>query len=206
MKIILTESQVEKLIDEQMLSFVNFPGLTQNFLKLDPHTRNSIIGFGVSFVPFVGPALALGITTYDASLYWREGKKKEASLAMFLGMLPLISKLPIFKQIGSQAMSKLATKVLNNSELTELEIKAMDAIKVHPEYVDLAKNYLRKKATSVAKEKAAEFAYDAGKMVYDSAGKLIRKTTTGLASNAIKVVSNAPKVASNATKLVGKKV
>ena len=193
--IVLTESQVERLIDEQMLSFMNFGGMTTTLLKMDPHTRLELLAYAASEIPEVGDALAAGIGTYDAHLYWREGKKKEAAITLFLTYLPMVSKAPIFKQMGTKALAQLAEKIIANRQLTQLEMQAMNTIKSSPKILELAKGYVKDKVA----EKAANVAYDA-------AGRLIKKTTSSSASNtnmvAARAISNAP----NANKIAARAV
>ena len=91
MKIILTESQVKRLVTEQSegsfdrrystasaaeKSNAGNKQMVKALINMDPHTRNTILAIGVAFIPVVGPALSMGVAAYDAKLYWNEGKKK----------------------------------------------------------------------------------------------------------------------------------
>jgi hypothetical protein len=163
--IILTESQVKKLITEQSeLSFdrrystasaaeksnVGNKQMVNAVINMDPHTRNAILAIGVAFIPVVGPALSMGVAAYDAKSYWNEGKKKEASLSLFLGLLPIISKIPVFKQLGAKGMSGLASKIIaGGTELTALENEVIQILKTNPKLLDAAKGYIKNKAISV---------------------------------------------------------
>lgn len=162
MKIILTESQVERLIIEQSeLSFDRRFGtaaaaeksnagnrqMVNAVLNMDPHTRNELLAFGAAFIPVVGPFVSMGIATYDAKTLWDEGHKKEAALTFAFGMLPLVSKIPIFKQIGTKGISTLARKIVSGSaELTALEKDFILALKTHPEFLHTVKEHIRNKA------------------------------------------------------------
>jgi hypothetical protein len=206
--IVLTESQVERLIDEQMLSFVGFGGgnsltnklavkAVQKFYTLDPHTRLEVIEAGASFIPEAGPVLAAGIGSYNAQKYWKEGKKKEAAITLFMAMIPFATDAKIFKTIGEKGMVVLAEKIIGNRQLTQLEMQAINAMEKNPKLTELVKDYVN----DTFIEKAADTAYDA-------AGKVIKKTTQALAPNANRVaaraISNAPKVAYNNPNLIGK--
>ena len=164
MKIILTESQVKRLVTEQSegsfdrrystasaaeKSNAGNKQMVKALINMDPHTRNTILAIGVAFIPVVGPALSMGVAAYDAKLYWNEGKKKEAALALFLGLLPVISKIPVFKQLGAKGLSGLANKIITGStELTALENEFVQVLKTNPNLIESAKGYLKNKAIS----------------------------------------------------------
>ena len=155
MKIILTESQVERLVSEQILLPGIFGGseaqkvattAVAKYLNLDPHTRNSILSIGAYFIPYVGPALSSGIQAYDVSLYLKEGKNKEAGLTLFLMCLPLIGsvvqKIPGVKQLGTKGMSLLSKKIISNGALTPLENSVVSSIKSNTKLIDIAKQQI----------------------------------------------------------------
>jgi len=155
MKIILTESQVERLVSEQILLPGIFGGseaqkvattAVAKYLNLDPHTRNSILSIGAYFIPYVGPALSSGIQAYDVSLYLKEGKNKEAGLTLFLMCLPLIGsvvqKIPGVKQLGTKGMSLLSKKIISNGALTQLENSVVSSIKSNTKLIDIAKQQI----------------------------------------------------------------
>jgi hypothetical protein len=162
--IILTESQVERLINEQSeasfdrrystataaeKSNAGNKQMVKAFINMDPHTRNTILAIGVAFIPVVGPALSMGVAAYDAKLYWNEGKKKEAALTLFLGLLPVISKIPAIKQLGTKGMSQLATKIIaGTTELTALENEVVKVLKVNPSLIESARTYIKNQAIS----------------------------------------------------------
>ena len=155
MKIILTESQVERLVSEQILLPGIFGGseaqkvattAVAKYLNLDPHTRNSILSIGAYFIPYVGPALSSGIQAYDVSLYLKEGKNKEAGLTLFLMCLPLIGsvvqKIPGVKQLGTKGMSLLSKKIISNGALSPLENSVVSSIKSNTKLIDIAKQQI----------------------------------------------------------------
>jgi hypothetical protein len=153
--IILTESQVDRLISEQILLPGIFSGsdvqktaikATAKYLNMDPHTRNAILSIGAYFIPYVGPALSTGIQAYDASLYLKEGKNKEAGLTLFLMCLPLIGsvvqKIPGVKQLGTKGMSLLSKKIISNGALSPLENSVVSSIKSNTKLIDIAKQQI----------------------------------------------------------------
>ena len=99
-------------------------------VNMDPHTRNQILELGAGFIPFVGPAITAGIAAYDASLYHKEGKNKEAGLALVLGLLPgitsVVNKIPAVKQLGVEGMNILADKIAKG--ITQLSPAESDVV------------------------------------------------------------------------------
>lgn len=161
MKIVLTESQVERLVSEQIMvgSLFNKTPIQKaavstvaGAINMDPHTRNTILQIGASFVPFVGPALSMGIGAYDASLYRKEGKNKEAGLTLFLSTLPglsaVINEVPGLKQLGMKGIISLVDKVSMASEITPTEKEILNKIGMNPKIVSAAKEYLKNKLIS----------------------------------------------------------
>ena len=162
MKIILTESQVERLVSEQILLPGIFGGTgvqkvattaAAKFLNMDPHDRNQLLSFAAAFVPVIGPALSLGIAAHDAKIYLQQGKKKEAGLSLFLALLPgmgaVVSKIPGVKQLGVKGMSTLGKKIIDGGRnLTPLENQVMLAVKNNPQVYSLAKDDIKSRMTS----------------------------------------------------------
>jgi hypothetical protein len=156
MKIILSESQVERLVSEQMLSFMSpFAGPlgVKSLLEMDPHDRNALFSFAAAFVPIIGPALSLGIAAYDAKTYLQQGKKKEAGLSLFLALLPgigaVVSKIPGIKQLGAKGMSALAKKIIaGGKNLTPLENEIMRIVSNNKQIYSYAKDEIKSKMTS----------------------------------------------------------
>jgi hypothetical protein len=161
MKIILTESQVERLVSEQILLPGIFAGtgvqkaaitVASQFINMDPHTRNTILALGANFVPFVGPALSMGISAYDAMQYRKEGKNKEAGLALFLAILPglstVVKEVPGLKQLGIKGVTSLIDKVVNFEKVTPLEMEVLQKIGTNPKVLSTAKGYLKNLAIS----------------------------------------------------------
>jgi hypothetical protein len=168
MKIILTELQVKKIIDEQSdgsfdrrystataaeKSNADNRQMVKAIINMDPHDRNQLLSFAAAFVPVIGPALSLGIAAYDAKTYFQQGKKKEAGLSLFLALLPgmgaVVSKIPGIKQLGVKGMSTLGKKIIDGGRnLTALENEVVLAVKSHPQIYSLAKDDIKSKMAS----------------------------------------------------------
>ena len=159
--IILTESQVDRLISEQILLPGIFSGskvqktavkAAAQYLNMDPHTRNTLLALGANFVPYVGPALSMGISAYDAMQYHKEGKNKEAGLALFLAVLPglsaVVNEVPGLKQLGIKGVTSLIDKVVNFEKVTPLEMEVLQKIGTNPKVLSTAKGYFRNLAVT----------------------------------------------------------
>jgi hypothetical protein len=159
--IILTESQVERLISEQILLPGIFSGskvqktavkAAAQYLNMDPHTRNTLLAIGANFVPYIGPALSMGISAYDAAQYRKEGKNKEAGLALLLAVLPgisaVVNEVPGLKQLGIKGVTSLIDKVINFERVTPLEMEVLRKIGTNPKVLSTAKGYLRNLAVT----------------------------------------------------------
>jgi hypothetical protein len=178
MKIILTESQVDRLINEQSegsfdrrystataaeKSNAANKQLVNALVNMDPHTRNDLLAFGLAFVPVVGPALSLGMSMYNAKTYYNEGKKKEAGLALFLGLLPgistVVAKVPGVKQLGAKGMSLLADKIVLGGKLTGFENQIATKLVGDPSIVKIADVYLKNLVKETAQTQVYNAAY-----------------------------------------------
>ena len=159
MKILVTESQLRRIIGSKLVEQENAMDdvmnnigplaasgkdytaknlatgagkvLKDTVVNMDPHTRNQLLELGAGFIPYVGPAITAGIAAYDASLYHKEGKNKEAGLALVLGLLPgvtsVVSKIPAVKQLGVEGMNILADKIAKG--ITQLSPTESDVVK-----------------------------------------------------------------------------
>jgi hypothetical protein len=126
MKILITETQLKSLINEQSVALsplTSYRGQEPETIKrgikglinMDPHDRNAILGVASLLIPVVGPYISTGIGLYDASLTYKEGKKTEAALTFTFSLLPtigsIVSKIPGVKQLGQKGMIALADKI-----------------------------------------------------------------------------------------------
>ena len=147
MKLIITESQLKTIILEQI------PGLTpaggydyqkpkailkagEELANVDPHVLLGLLEFGAEFIPEIGPAIAAGISAVDAAVYLKQGRKKEAGIALVLGCIPfagqLINEIPGAKQLGSKGLSILADKIAKGiTKLTPVENEVLNFINLN---------------------------------------------------------------------------
>lgn len=170
MNILITEEQLKRIVKEQghldtgwetnKYSTPESAAATNKANKelinlvvnMDPHTRNQILGIGALFIPYVGPAISAGIATYDANLYYKEGKKQEAAITMILGLLPgistVISKIPGVGILGQRGMNILADKIAKGiTKLTPLELDVLNGINLNKNLVIKETDGLIKRVT-----------------------------------------------------------
>jgi len=89
MKILITKSQLSKIISEQneagfdrrygtadAAAKTNADNL--NWYRQNAHTVNTVLQIATAFIPLVGPVISMGIGLADAAMYWNEGDKKTA--------------------------------------------------------------------------------------------------------------------------------
>lgn len=99
--------------------------------SLDPHTVLSITAIASSFIPLVGPLIALGIGLADASIYLQKGDKKTAGLVALFASIPAIGQLA--NRLGLSAWSakqlaELGKKISTGGKLTSNEIQVVNKI------------------------------------------------------------------------------
>lgn len=144
MKLIITESQLKKIISEQQSnsnyqtgagSYYGTYGYNKEgktvWTDLDPHTKNTILAIGVSFIPLIGPILSTGIGLADAKLYYEQGDKKTAGIVGLLSLIPAIGGLAAKLGLGkwsAKTLSELGKKIAKGAKLTSLELKAAQRI------------------------------------------------------------------------------
>ena len=150
MKLIITESQLRKIITEQSdASFDRRYGTADaaaktnadnralvnsvaNWYKQNAHTVNTVLQIGTAFIPLVGPFISAGIGLADASIYYKNGDTKQAGLVAILSLLPgaitVVSKIPAIAQLGEKGMAALAVKLRTNKALTSIEATIVDGL------------------------------------------------------------------------------
>jgi hypothetical protein len=152
MKIILTESQFNRVLSEQVKATLTPSNQSSNLQTttnvasgrmevpdISMHTVLAIAGIASAFIPYAGPFISAGIGLYDAKLYYDEGDTTSAGITAAFSMIPFIGKIPGVKELGAKGMallgSKLAKgvamggKVLNKAvTFSKSEIKVLTAI------------------------------------------------------------------------------
>ena len=169
MKIILTESQFNRVLSEQVKATLT-PSNQSSSLKptmnvasgtinptkgsmpVDPHTLMTILAIGTAFIPVAGPFISAGIGLVDAALYYKEGDKTSAGVTAAFSMIPFIGKIPGVKEFGSKAMAALGSKVAKGIKVfTPAETKVLNAIKQNEETIKKGLESAGAKLTPVVK-------------------------------------------------------
>ena len=108
-----------------------FGYLVKGASALDPHLVLPILSVGSFFIPVVGPFLSLGLEFADAALYWKEGDKEMAGLALAFTIIPfgeLIRKIPAVRGKSIKWLTEAVEKGVNGRQLTKLEKQAVEQI------------------------------------------------------------------------------
>jgi len=150
MKIILTESQFNRILSEQVVKGVNSTTLTPttqtSFLEpttnvasgtynstlgksgVDIHTELAILQIATAFIPEAGIYVSAGIGLIDAGIYYNEGDKTMAAVTAALAAIPLASQIPGVKEVGKRVMSAIIGKIIAGVKLTNTELQAVKVI------------------------------------------------------------------------------
>ncbi len=188
MRLIITESQFNRLVSEQV------PGLTQSYdyqkpaaikaagdqavkavKSLTPHDIMAISALAASvIIPFPGgAAVAAVIGALDAYQYKLEKNRKMAGLTLMFAALPgiigVVNKIPGIKQLGAKGMTVLADKVSKGvTALAPEESAIVTAIKnnlplIQSEY----QGWVKKTADTIASKAKSQVKGDVASKVYD---------------------------------------
>jgi hypothetical protein len=115
-----------------------------DFSKITIHDVLSVVQVFSYLIPVAGPIIAAGIGTVDAGIYYLEGKETEAAITLGLTLLPLVSRIPGIKQVGTETMKKVAKKVVTGAKLNKAEQGVMNLVN---KYKDSVNNDLKAFAT-----------------------------------------------------------
>jgi hypothetical protein len=139
MKIIINESQLNRLFSEQDSGFSRFLDRKHSdvetsakfnreiidFYKKYNHQINMVASIGLSLIPIVGPLISTSISLADAKQYYDEGDKKTAGLVGMFSMIPFIgpvlAKIPGVKELGVKGMAAIASKLGKGQKLSSSE-------------------------------------------------------------------------------------
>ena len=176
MKIILTESQFNRVLSEQVKATLTPSNQSSNLQTttnvasgrmevpdISMHTVLAVAGIASAFIPYAGPFISAGIGLYDAKLYYDEGDTTSAGITAAFSMIPFIGKIPGVKELGTKAMallgSKLAKgaamggKVLNKAvTFSKSEIKVLTAIEQNGALIKKGLESASKKLPTITKE------------------------------------------------------
>jgi hypothetical protein len=141
---------------------------TDNY-KISDHTLRTVLSIGSSFIPIIGPFIAVGISLYDAAEYYTEGDTKNAGLTAMLAFLPgtasLFKKIPGIQQLGEKGMKILSDKLVKNIPLNKVEKEIIDGIAANKDLVaqelskitaNTAKNAIGSTSKTAVKEKLVD--------------------------------------------------
>lgn len=121
--------------------------------SLDPHTVLETAQIAFAFVPVVGILISSGLGVINAGLYYKEGKKKEATIAAVMALLPgigsVVTKIPAVKTLGTKGMSVLADKIAKGAtQYTSLEAEAVQGINLNKQLIHSEMDGLVKRITT----------------------------------------------------------
>jgi hypothetical protein len=214
MKILITESQLRKIISEQSdASFDRRYGTADaaaktnadnralvnsvaNWYKQNAHTVNTVLQIGTAFIPLVGPFISAGIGLADASIYYKNGDTKQAGLVAILSILPgagkLVSKIPAIAQLGEKGMAALAVKLGTNKALTSIETGIVDGLSKNVGLVQQESSSLVQKLA----QKAVQTHANAHPLIQKAAKAGLNAAKTQVRTQAVTATYNAvvPKV------------
>jgi hypothetical protein len=78
-----------------------------------------------AFIPVVGPFVAAGIGLGGAADLWTSNKKKEAGIAAFFSLLPIVGKIPGVGTITKGLAEELKAAVISNGALSEKQLETL---------------------------------------------------------------------------------
>lgn len=209
MKIIITESQLRKLLSEQNEAGFDRRYGTEaaaaktnadnralvnsaaNWYKQNAHTVNSVLQFGSAFIPVVGPFIAAGIGLADAGIYYKNGNTKTAGLVAVLSLLPgittVVSKIPGVAELGEKGMAALATKLGIGATLTSTETAVVDGLAANSQLVQQESSNLVQKMA----QKAVQAHANANPIIQKVAKAGLNAATSEVRSQAVTSAYNA---------------
>lgn len=136
-----------------------------DFYKKYNHEVNTVLAIGALFIPFVGPAVAAGISggigLMDAAQYYKEGDTKMAGMVGMFAILPgvgaVVSKIPGVKTLGAKGMAALAKKLTLGSKITNpTEIEVVTQIAKYKDLIKAEMGKIGKDATIAAARKGVQ--------------------------------------------------
>ena len=184
MKLVITESQLKKIISEQQYSLIleqsdskfglerfgynskkpeTLDKAAEKFNEfnnsLDKHTLLTITQIATAFIPLVGPLISMGVGMADAALYLKEGDKKTAGLVGIFSMIPSVGGLAAKLGLGkwsAKALSEIGKKISLGSKLSPLETQAANRVAQYRQLIQTEMNKIGKQATIQSGKDAAK--------------------------------------------------
>jgi hypothetical protein len=136
-----------------------------DFYKKYNHEINTVLAIGALFIPFVGPAVAAGISggigLMDAAQYYKEGDTKMAGMVGMFSILPgvgtVVSKIPGVKTLGAKGMAELGKKLTLGTKITNpTEIEVVTQIAKYKNLIKAEMEKIGKDATIAAARKGVQ--------------------------------------------------
>ena len=78
-----------------------------------------------AFIPVVGPFVAAGFGLGGAADYWTSNRKRDAAIAAFFSLLPLVGKIPGVGTITKALGEDLKAALINGKALTEKQLETL---------------------------------------------------------------------------------
>jgi len=209
MKLVITESQLKKIILEQSEAGFDrrygtadaaaktnadnraLVNSVSNWYKQNIHTVNTVLQIGTAFIPFVGPFISAGIGLSDAGIYYKNGDSKKAGLVALLSLLPgvskVVSEIPAIAQLGQKGMAALAVKLGTNGALTSTETAIVDGLAKNAGMVQQESSNLIQKLA----QKAVQTHANAHPIIQKAAKAGLNAATTQVRTQAVTKAYNA---------------
>jgi hypothetical protein len=109
-----------------------------NFIYEYRHGLIDIAAIGSLFIPFVGPAISMGLELANSSLYFSEGDPYMAGFSLVFALIPGIGEIPAVKKLGRDGLAKLLKKArIQDAKFTKTELEALEQINKNKKWLKL---------------------------------------------------------------------
>ena len=169
MKIILTESQFNRILSEQVKATLTPSNQSSNLQPTtnaksgtinstfgtgegDIHSFMTVLQIGTAFIPLIGPFISMGVGLADATMYYNEGDTKTAGLIGVFSMIPGIGGLASKMGLSSwtaKALGEIGKKISLGSKLSPVEVQVGKKV---AQYKNLIQQEIAKVGVSAAKQ------------------------------------------------------
>jgi hypothetical protein len=78
-----------------------------------------------AFIPIVGPFVAAGIGLGGAIDYWTSNRHKEAGIAAFFSLLPMVGKIPGVGAISKALAQEMKAAIISNGALSKTQLETL---------------------------------------------------------------------------------
>jgi|LakMenE18May11ns_1017448.scaffolds.fasta_scaffold9923551_1 hypothetical protein len=182
--------------DIKIMDLIKDQQESKNWSNVDSRQILWTIGaIGAAFIPIVGPFVSAGVALGGAADLWTSGKKKEAAIAGFFAVLPLLGKIPGVGQVSENLSNSLRNAVIEGGALSESQLNTLMKIIKYDEQISntvLAKleqtglSTIEKKVLEVAvKETEKKIVEKIGTPTYGDTVKAVKKELAGNVAGAV---------------------